>query len=393
MRPRAPCPPPAPAAAAPAPALARRLTSAALAALLATAAPSLVAPPPPAYASPSHLVRVEDVDSPALRAGLNAANERRFGDALSAFEGALADDGPSAALLSNLGNVRLSLGDPDAALASFDEALTLAPAADSAILRLNRALAHEALAVRAAAAGDAAAAAASLAAGVADCDAAIAADPGEAAAHYNRGGLLQRGGDFAGAAASFRTAADLAPGLPGYRARHAVLLLQLGDPAAAAKELRAVVRRTPIFAEAHAALAGVEWARGDGARAEGELEAAAALDSGWKAAGRAAGAARWPPALVAAYEKLLALEPMMGGGRGRGEGELLRARRDESVVVPPLTLRPAAGPGSALVGDAAAPRDARGATAAGCGGRAHGSACGRALQSAPVPAPGGGPHV
>lgn len=50
-----------------------------------------------------------------------------------------------------------------------------------------------------------------------DCNEAIERDPKEFAAWYNRGNALARLEDYAGALDSYRMAADLAPGIAGYR--------------------------------------------------------------------------------------------------------------------------------------------------------------------------------
>jgi len=47
----------------------------------------------------------------------------------------------------------------------------------------------------------------------------------------------------------------------GYRLRHATLLFQTGDPAAARRMMQGIVRKNGNYAEAHAALAAVEWAQ------------------------------------------------------------------------------------------------------------------------------------
>ena len=50
-----------------------------------------------------------------------------------------------------------------------------------------------------------------------DCNEAIQRDPKEFAAWFNKGNALARLQDYAGALDSYRTAADLAPGIAGYR--------------------------------------------------------------------------------------------------------------------------------------------------------------------------------
>ena len=306
--------------------------------------------PPPSLAEN---VRVEDVESPALRAGLEAANEQRWADAERLFKAYLLEAPDSASGLSNLANVELSTGRPQQALEHFDRAVELAPSA--AVPRMNRALAKEALAVAAAAAaeskggggsggGGAGASSSSsssssspasasvealLASAADDARQASVMDPKEFAAFYDLGNILERQGDFVGALQAFTSAADLAPGLPGYRLRQATAMYQVavddddGEEAAAASSSAAsasasvakarrlvagVARKNPRYAEARAALAAMDWKLGDVSAAEGHLNSAVGLEGEWRKPGHAARVTRWPPRLVEAYERLLAIE-------------------------------------------------------------------------------------
>ena len=312
----------------------------------------LLSLPPPSLAEN---VRVEDVESPALRAGLEAANERRWADAERLFRAFLVEEPDSASALSNLSQVELSTGRPQKALEHLDRAVALAPRA--AVPRLNRALAKEALAVAAAAAASPSPSPSSssspspsssssssssyellLASAAEDARQASLLDPREFAAFFDLGNILERQGDFAGGLEAFARAADLAPGLPGYRLREAASMFQVAvdseaagtrggggatataKPAAAAaaapsasvakarKLVAGVVRKNPTYAEAKAALAAMAWQAGDAAAAEDALDAAVRLEGDWRKPGHAGGATRWPPRLVEAYERLLAIE-------------------------------------------------------------------------------------
>lgn len=273
----------------------------------ALAAAALAVAPPPAAAEN---VRVEDVESPTLRAGLEAANEGRLDAAERFFKTYLAQEDPgSASAYSNLGNVHLQQGLPQLALEDFTKAVELAPAAP--VPRLNRSIAYEALGVAEEAAGRAPAAAQLYAAAIADCDAAIAADPAEFAAWFDRGNVQMRTADFGGARASFERAADLAPGLAGYRLRAATLQYQTGDVGKAKQTVRGVLRKNGrSYGEAHAVLAGVLWAEGDREGAEEEVAAAMDIDGGlWADEAAVRERTRWPPALYDAYARLLRLQP------------------------------------------------------------------------------------
>lgn len=211
-----------------------------------------------------------------MRAGLLAANEGRLPDAERLFRAVLAGDPGSASGHSNLGNVLLQAGRPAAALAEFDAAVALAPGA--AVPLLNRSLALEQLAVEARGAGQEAEANRALDAALADATAACAADPTEPAAFFDAGGILQRLGQTGDALAAFRRAADLAPGLPGYRLRVGTLQFEVGDDTGAGVTVRGVTRRAPQYGEAHAVAAALAYAAGDVPAAETALDAALRSD-------------------------------------------------------------------------------------------------------------------
>ena len=65
-----------------------------------------------------------------------------------------------------------------------------------------------------------------------------------------------------------------------------------------------------LIAEARAALAAVEWGTGQQAKAEEQLEAATAMQSGWGKINFVRDHTRWPPRLYAALEKMLSFSPM-----------------------------------------------------------------------------------
>ena len=289
-------------------------------------------------------VRVEDVESAALRAGLEAANDQRWADAERLFKAFLLEEPDSASGLSNLANVELSTGRPQQALEHLDRAVGLAPRA--AVPRMNRALAKEALAVADSSSSPSSSAASELllASAAEDARQASLLDPKEFAAFYNRGNILERQGDFVGALEAFTEAADLAPGLPGYRLREAASMFQVAldneegggrsggegrgargatatetaDAASSAssaasvakarKLVAGVTRKNPRYAEAKAALAAMSWQQGDVSAAEGAFNAAVSLEGDWRKPGHAARVTRWPPRLVEAYERLLAIE-------------------------------------------------------------------------------------
>ena len=93
-------------------------------AALAAAAAVLVAAAPPALAE---TVRLADVDSPTLKAGLKAATTGRLVEAERLFKVFLTQEPDSASGWSNLGNVHVQMQLAALAVRDFDRAVALAP--------------------------------------------------------------------------------------------------------------------------------------------------------------------------------------------------------------------------------------------------------------------------
>ncbi|KAG2501266.1 hypothetical protein HYH03_001072 [Edaphochlamys debaryana] len=270
--------------------------------------------PPPAHASN---VRLEDVESPQLKAGLEAATSGDYATAEEVFSRLLVADPTQASVWSNLGNVHMSLGRPQQAFEDYTHAVELAPYAP--VPYLNRAIALEELGVQLSAQGQQAEAGRRWGEALADCDAAIERDRQEFAAWFNKGNVQLRLGEYDNALASYSAAADLAPGIAGYRLRAGQLQWQCGQADAAVRTVKGVLRKSPRYAEAHLSLAAMLWASGQEAAAEGQLEAAQELGGRWRDSDWVEANTRWPPALREALERLLALESAAAEGGAAGQ--------------------------------------------------------------------------
>ena len=259
--------------------------------------------------SPVHAyeyVRVEDVESDMLQAGLNAANDRNWDAAERFFQTYLKQEDPkSASGYSNLGNVHLQQGKVQQAIRDYNMALELAPR--SSVPLLNRGLAYEQLGVEKQDAMKEKDAFDCWELGKKDLLQAIEIDPDEFVAYYDLGLIELRLGDFEESSKHLQKAADLAPGIAGYRVRAAVLLFQNGDDKMAAQQLRGVVRKYGMYAEAHAALGGVYWSQGNIGAAEEELAKAVDLDEIWNDPQEVRKNTRWPPRLYEVYDKLISI--------------------------------------------------------------------------------------
>ncbi|PNH11406.1 UDP-N-acetylglucosamine--peptide N-acetylglucosaminyltransferase [Tetrabaena socialis] len=274
----------------PEPALKRLLAAASSLVLAAVMLGCPWALPPPASANN---VRLEDMESSEMREGLEAATS---GQLLKA---------EVASVWSNLGNVHMSQGRAKQALDDYSHAVALAPYAP--VPYLNRAIALEELGLQLEAQGRAEEAGARWLEALADCDSAIQRDSKEFAAWFNKGNVELRLLDYPSALSCFSTAADLAPGIAGYRLRAAQLLFQCGQPEVAVRTVKGVLRKNPTYAEAHTTLAAMLWSQGQVAAAEGQLEAALELGGRWRDADWVAANTRWPPLLTGALERLVVI--------------------------------------------------------------------------------------
>ncbi|KXZ42289.1 hypothetical protein GPECTOR_167g170 [Gonium pectorale] len=226
--------------------------------------------PPAVQAS---TVRLADVESPELREGLRAATSGEFAKAELIFARLLNEDPTSASVWSNLGNVHMSQGRAKQAYDDYSQAVQLAP--EAPVPYLNRAIALEQLGLQLAAEGRPAEAGERWQEALADCDSAIARDGKEFAAWFNK----------------------------------------VGQVDTAVRTVKGVLRRNPNYAEAHTSLAAMLWSQGQLAAAEGQLEAALELGGRWRDPDWVALNTRWPPALVAALQRLVEIGDAQPGQR------------------------------------------------------------------------------
>ncbi len=227
---------------------------------------------------------------------LRASRDGRFGDALPLWDQVIARAPEDAAAWSNRGNVRLALGDPQAAIADQGRAMELDPA--SADPHLNRGTAEESLGLWQAAAADYR--------WILERDA-QAGRPPDASALYNLGNVQGSLGDWQAARSSFTAAAEARPGFAMARSSAALAAFQLGELEEAERQLRNLIRRYPLFADARAGLTALLWRRAAGGEAESHWAAASGLDPRYRQPEWLLESRRWPPEPVRALEDFLAL--------------------------------------------------------------------------------------
>ena len=224
---------------------------------------------------------------------LTASRSGDFEQALPLWDQVVNLEPGDAAALSNRGNVRLALGDPDGAIADQTRAMEMAP--EESDPHLNRGTAEEALQDWQAAA--------------ADYLWILERDPGDAAALYNLGNVRGSEDNWPEARRLFAEAFLVQPGFAMARSSEALAAWQVGDLALAEAELRKLIRRYPMFADARAALSGLLWRRGMSGEAESHWAAAAGLDQRYRQLDWLREIRRWPPQPAEDLMAFLALTP------------------------------------------------------------------------------------
>jgi tetratricopeptide (TPR) repeat protein len=224
---------------------------------------------------------------------LQASREGRFDVALPLWDQVVLQAPQEASAWSNRGNVLLALGHPRAAIADQERALALDPASPDP--HLNRGTAEEALGLWQAA--------------EADYRWILERDPLDASALYNLGNVEGSQDDWGAARSCFEAAAAARPGFAMARSSAALAAFQLGDVAVAEKQLRDLIRRYPLFADARAGLTALLWQRGARGEAESHWAAASGLDPRYRQEEWLLKIRRWPPVPVQALVQFLALAP------------------------------------------------------------------------------------
>ena len=223
---------------------------------------------------------------------LQASQSGDFVGALPLWDQVLELSPDDAAALSNRGNVRLALGDPDGAIVDQTRSIELAP--EELDPHLNRGTAEETLK--------------DWAAAEADYLWILERDGTDASALYNLGNVRGSTGDWDSARRLYKAAADARPGFAMARSSGALAAWQQQDLAGAEAELRKLIRRYPLFADARAALSGLLWQRGSSGEAESHWAAAAGLDIRYRQKDWLLDVRRWPPQPTQQLMAFLALE-------------------------------------------------------------------------------------
>ena len=184
-----------------------------------------------------------------------------------------------AAALSNRGNIRLALGDPQGAIRDQTKAIEISP--KDLDPYLNRGIAKEALQLWEEAS--------------IDYKYVLKKNPKDVAALYNLGNVMGSMDNWIEAKRLFSQAADSNNAIAMARSSEALAIYQLGDLELAEKKIRILIRKYPLFADARAALSALLWRKGFTGEAESNWAAAAGLDIRYREKNWLLNIRRWPP--------------------------------------------------------------------------------------------------
>ena len=191
----------------------------------------------------------------------------------------LNDNPNDAAGLSNRGNIRLALGDPEGALRDQTKAIEISP--EDLDPYLNRGIAEEALQLWEEASKD--------------YNYVLKNNPKDVSALYNLGNVMGSMDNWIEAKRLFSKAVSSNNAIAMFRSSEALAIYQLGDFELAEKKIRILIRKYPLFADARAALSALLWRKGFTGEAESNWAAAAGLDIRYREKDWLLNIRRWPP--------------------------------------------------------------------------------------------------
>ncbi len=211
-----------------------------------------------------------------------ALQESKDGDFMEAekdWSSYLNDNPNDAAALSNRGNIRLALGDPQGAIRDQSKAIKISP--EDLDPYLNRGIAKEALQLWQDASND--------------YKYVLKKNPNDVSALYNLGNVMGSMGNWIEAKKLFSQAASSNNTIAMARSSEALAIYQLGDIELAEQKIRILIRKYPLFADARAALSAILWRKGFTGEAESNWAAAAGLDIRYREKDWLLNIRRWPP--------------------------------------------------------------------------------------------------
>ena len=197
-----------------------------------------------------------------------------------------------AAALSNRGNTRLALGDPQGAIRDQTMAIKISP--EDLDPYLNRGIAEEALQLWEDASED--------------YKYVLKKNPQDVSALYNLANVMGSMDNWIEAKKLFSQAASSNNSIAMARSSEAIAIYQLGDLELAEKKIRILISKYPLFADARAALSALLWRKGFLGEAESNWAAASGLDIRYSDKDWLLNIRRWPPKPTSDLIAFLAFE-------------------------------------------------------------------------------------
>ncbi len=223
---------------------------------------------------------------------LQESNDGDFVQAEKDWSFYLNENPDDAAALSNRGNIRLALGDPEGAIKDQTMAIEISP--EDLDPYLNRGIAEEALQLWEDASND--------------YKHVLKNNPKDVSALYNLGNVMGSLDNWIEAKTLFAQAASSNNAIAMARSSEALAIYQLGDLELAEKKIRLLILKYPLFADARAALSALLWSKGFTGEAESNWAAAAGLDIRYREKDWLLNIRRWPPKPTNDLIAFLALE-------------------------------------------------------------------------------------
>ena len=214
-----------------------------------------------------------------------ALQESKDGDFIQAekdWSFYLNDNPNDPAALSNRGNIRLALGDPEGAIRDQTRAIEISP--EDLDPYLNRGIAEEALQLWEEASND--------------YKLVLKNNPKDVSALYNLGNVMGSQDNWIEAKKYFSEAAYSDNPVAMASSSEALAIYQLDDLELAEKKIRILIRKYPLFADARAALSAILWRKGFIGEAESNWAAAAGLDIRYRDKDWLLNIRRWPPSPI-----------------------------------------------------------------------------------------------
>ncbi len=236
--------------------------------------------------------QAKDLPEVLFEKALQESNDGDFIQAEKDWSFYLKDNPYDAAALSNRGNIRLALGDPQGAIRDQTMAIEISP--EDIDPYLNRGIAEEALQNWEKASDD--------------YKYVLKKNPKDVSALYNLGNVMGSMDNWIEAKKLFSQAATSNNAIAMARSSEALAIYQLGDLELAEKKIRNLIRKYPLFADARAALSALLWRKGFQGEAESNWAAAAGLDIRYREKNWLLNIRRWPPKPTNDLIAFLALE-------------------------------------------------------------------------------------